>query len=285
MSKLDDGNSSLRYRRSRPGTSWKRRSSAYCLRHSYLTAWIVSLSFLAMPDGPKTWSPDRFGPRGAANIVASPLTDSRALDSNPNGAQRLRRISCVELAKPGRVDRALAIMAMPPVGRGLGRICAVGAKGVSPYLYVNAEQAGGLLIFLIGACIAAGRGRVWLFRGFMFRGWSRVFPRSRLDRSCTLGSVAVDSYPVRLVGPAFMVFAAGACSRLFPLRSNCDLDEGRCSFSHEHFRLSRGGPIAQDYPIVVIAIAIGIVIAAKIVCSVMICASSGASPPIWRAST
>ena len=33
------------------------------------------------------------------------------------------------------------------------------------------------------------------------------------------------------------------------------------------------------------AIAIGIVIAAKIVCSVMICASSGASPPIWRAIT
>jgi len=33
------------------------------------------------------------------------------------------------------------------------------------------------------------------------------------------------------------------------------------------------------------AIAIGIVIAARIVCSVMICASSGASPPICRAST
>ena len=33
------------------------------------------------------------------------------------------------------------------------------------------------------------------------------------------------------------------------------------------------------------AITIGIVIAARIVCSVMICASSGASPPICRAST
>jgi len=33
------------------------------------------------------------------------------------------------------------------------------------------------------------------------------------------------------------------------------------------------------------AIATGIVIAARMVCSVMICASSGASPPIWRAST
>ena len=42
---------------------------------------------------------------------------------------------------------------------------------------------------------------------------------------------------------------------------------------------------AAERGILVCSTGVGMVMAAKIVCSVMICASSGASPPIWRAST
>ena len=41
----------------------------------------------------------------------------------------------------------------------------------------------------------------------------------------------------------------------------------------------------NDAPHATSAITTGMVIAARIVCSVMIWAKSGASPPIWRAST
>ena len=78
--------------------------------------------------------------------------------------------------------RALAIMAILLLAEALAGY-AVGAKGVSPYLYVNAEQAGGLLIFLIGACVAAPVMEEFVFRGFIFRGWSSL-SSVRLDASC-----------------------------------------------------------------------------------------------------
>jgi membrane protease YdiL (CAAX protease family) len=52
---------------------------------------------------------------------------------------------------------------------------AIGAKEVSPYLYLGAEAADGLLIFLIGGCIAAPVMEEFVIRGFMFRGWSQSF--------------------------------------------------------------------------------------------------------------
>jgi membrane protease YdiL (CAAX protease family) len=51
----------------------------------------------------------------------------------------------------------------------------VGAKEISPDPYLNAEGAGGFLIFLIGCCIAAPMMEEFVFRGFMFRGWSQSF--------------------------------------------------------------------------------------------------------------
>ena len=75
MSKLDDGNSSLPVP---PLRTWDFMETTFVSLIAYAThtlmAWIVIVIILSMPDGPKTWSPDQFGTRGAANIVASPLT-------------------------------------------------------------------------------------------------------------------------------------------------------------------------------------------------------------------
>src|SRR5687767_15100680 len=65
------------------------------------------------------------------------------------------------------------------------------------------------------------------------------------------------------------------------------IDKARCLFLPSG--LARGKFAPRQYPLRLFyatsAIAIGIVTAAKMVCSVMICANSGASPPICRAST
>ena len=175
MSKLDDGNSSLPVP---PLRTWDFMETAFVSLIAYathtLTAWIVIVIILSMPDGPKTWSPDQFGTRGAANIVASPLTIAVLWIAIQMARRDFAEYLALNWPSPGELMRALAIMAILLLAEALAGY-AVGAKGVSPYLYVNAEQAGGLLIFLIGACVAAPVMEEFVFRGFMFRGWSQSF--------------------------------------------------------------------------------------------------------------
>ena len=91
-----------------------------------------------------------------------------------------------------------------------------------------------------------------------------------------------DSYPVRLVR-RFWIFVSGLALGYFRWRSN---STWLTVMVHSAINIFVSVPAGLNLrPVATSAIAIGIVIAAKIVCSVMICASSGASPPIWRAST
>lgn len=144
--------------------------------------------------------------------------DCRALDSNPNGAQRLRRISCVELAKPGRVDASAGNHGDPSVGRGLGRICRWCKGGFALSICQRRASRRPLNLLDWGLCCGAGRGGVCLPRFHVSR-LVTVFPRSGWMHRADLGSVGNDSYPVRLVGPPYL-FAAGLALGYFRWRSN-----------------------------------------------------------------
>jgi hypothetical protein len=73
----------------------------------------------------------------------------------------------------GEVVRAFAIMAMLLMVEALARSYAGANAGTAHYRIVNG--AGGLLILLIGGCIAAPIMEEFVVRGFMFRGWSESF--------------------------------------------------------------------------------------------------------------
>jgi len=71
------------------------------------------------------------------------------------------------------IVRAFVIMAFLLVVESVARSYAGTDPGTAHYRIVN--DAGGLLILLIGGCIAAPIMEEFVVRGFMFRGWSESF--------------------------------------------------------------------------------------------------------------
>ena len=139
-----------------------------------LTAWIVLAIMLSISDGPNTLSPTQFGARGAAYILASPLTIAVLWIAIRMARRDFAEYLALNWPSTGQLMRALAITAIVLLAEILAGY-AVGAKEVSPYLYLSAEGADELLIFLIGGCIAAPVVEEFVIRGFMFRGWSQSF--------------------------------------------------------------------------------------------------------------
>ena len=117
----------------------------------------------------------------------------------------------------------------------------------------------------------------------MFRGWSQSFlgPVGSIVLSSALWALMHIQYD--WLG-CFRIFLIGLESRPFSLAQQFDVADRDGPFSFNILQLSYDGPRFRPSSSAS-AIAIGIVIAARIVCSVMICASSGASPPICRAIT
>jgi membrane protease YdiL (CAAX protease family) len=146
-----------------------------------LTWWFALAFMLAMHDGPKMLSPAQFqvfgmpGPwLGAAYIVASPLTIAVLWIAIRTARRDFAEYLALNWPNPGELLRALAITAILLLAESLA-VSFVGVEPISPDPYLSARESGGLLIFLIGICIAVPVMEEFVVRGFMFRGWSQSF--------------------------------------------------------------------------------------------------------------
>jgi uncharacterized protein len=175
MSDLENANPSVPASRP-PARTWDFMETVFVSLIAYgvyTVAGELLFSILAIPDAAKMLSP-HFGARGFTYILASPPAIGVLWI-----AIRMARRDFVEylgLNWPTmrQLLRAMAITAIVLLAEILAGY-AIGAQEISPYLYLGANEAGGLFIFLIGGCIAAPVVEEFVIRGFMFRGWSQSF--------------------------------------------------------------------------------------------------------------
>jgi membrane protease YdiL (CAAX protease family) len=158
-----------------PLRTWDFMETAFVALVAYgvyaLTARLAVHIALAMQDGAKMWS---FQAAGAAYIVASPLTIFVLWIAIRMAGRDFAEYLALNWPSSGELVRALAITAILLLVESLA-ISAVGTEASSSNPYAGAGGAGGFLIFMIGGCIAAPLMEEFVFRGFIFRGWSQSF--------------------------------------------------------------------------------------------------------------
>jgi uncharacterized protein len=138
-----------------------------------LAAGLAVSIALAMQDGAKTW-PLQFQAAGAAYIVASPATISVLWIAIRMAGRDFAEYLALSWPSTRELLRALAITAILLSVQSLAAYV-VGSKEISLDPYASARQTSGLLLFMIGGGIAAPVMEEFVFRGFMFRGWSQSF--------------------------------------------------------------------------------------------------------------
>jgi membrane protease YdiL (CAAX protease family) len=183
-----------------------------------LTSGLAMTTMLAMHDGAKTLSPAQLQAYGAGYIVASPLTIAVLWIAIRMTRRDFAEYLALNWPNSGELLRALAITEILLLAEFLAGSVA-GAEGISRNPYVSAEGAGGLLIFLIGGCIAAPIMEEFVLRGFMFRGWSQSFLGP-------VGSIVVTSVLWAMIHTQydwfgrFWIFVTGLALGHFRWRSN-----------------------------------------------------------------
>ena len=173
---------------------------------------------LAMQDGAKTLPLAPIQAYGAAYIVASPATIAVLWIAIRMARRDFSEYLALNWPRAGELLRALVITAILLMAESwVGSV--VGAKEISPDPYLNAEGAGGFLIFLIGCCIAAPMMEEFVFRGFMFRGWSQSFlgPVGSIVLTSVLWGIMHTQYD--WFG-RFCIFVTGLALGHFRWRSN-----------------------------------------------------------------
>jgi membrane protease YdiL (CAAX protease family) len=182
-----------------------------------LTSGLALTIVLAMHEGAKTLSPAQFQAYGAAYIVSSPLTIAVLLVAIRMAGRDFAEYLALNWPSSGELLRALAITAILLLVESL-TISVVGTdETLAPY--VSAKQAGGLLILLIGGCIAAPVMEEFVVRGFMFRGWLQSFLGP-------VGSIVVTSVLWAMIHTQynwfgrFWIFVTGLVLGHFRWRSN-----------------------------------------------------------------
>jgi membrane protease YdiL (CAAX protease family) len=119
---------------------------------------------------------------------------------------------------PGELVRAFAIMAIIMIVEGALR--PVGGAEDSPFNpYLSVHGAGGLLILLIGGCIAGPIMEEFIVRGFMFRGWSQSFlgPMGTIALTSAVWAMNHTQYDWSV---RFWIFVSGLALGHFRWRSN-----------------------------------------------------------------
>lgn len=117
---------------------------------------------------------------------------------------------------PLELRRALAITTVVLIAE---RLVVAVTKNAPVDSYLQAVGADGLLIYFIAACIAAPLMEEFLFRGFMFRGWSQSFLGP-------IGAIVLTSAVWALLHPQrdwfarFCIFVSGILLGYFRWRSN-----------------------------------------------------------------
>ena len=138
-----------------------------------LTCWFV-LAMLAVPDGVKALAQGRFQAYGVAYIVSSPLTIAVLWIAIRIAHRDFAEYLALNWPRPGELFRATAIMAILLWVESWA-LSFVGVQKIWSSSYVSVVGTVGFLIYMIGGCIAAPVMEEFVFRGFMFRGWSQSF--------------------------------------------------------------------------------------------------------------
>jgi uncharacterized protein len=182
-----------------------------------LTSGIV-LAMLAAPDAAKILAPDQFQSLGIAYIVSSPLAIAVLWIAIRMARRDFVEYLALKWPSAGQLLRALAITAILLFAQSLA-VYFIDAGELPPSPYLNIRQAGGLLIFLIGGCIAAPIMEEFVLRGFIFRGWSQSFlgPVGSIVLTSALWGMMHTQY--NWLG-RFCVFLAGLVLGHFRWRSN-----------------------------------------------------------------
>jgi membrane protease YdiL (CAAX protease family) len=140
----------------------------------------LALAIMQAPhDGTKPLSPAQAfaiqDPRyGAAYIVSSLCTIAVLWIAIRIARRDFADYLALNWPSLGELLRALGITAIVLLAQSLAASL-VGADEMSHEPYINAKDSAGLLIFLIGGCIAVPVMEEFVVRGFMFRGWSQSF--------------------------------------------------------------------------------------------------------------
>ncbi len=156
--------------------------------------------FLMLQDGAQKLSPTQFQELlvqgrwyGVALIVASPPTLAVLWVAIRMARREFAEYLALNWPSPKELGLAFAAAA--------GLI--VAQMVLSPYRPpanspVVVGGAAGLFVLLVGGCLAGPIMEEFVFRGFMFRGWSRILPWPGRSHRAHLGVVWSLSHPIRL---------------------------------------------------------------------------------------
>lgn len=182
MSDLENANSPVSVSPP-PLRTWGFMETAFVSLIAYgvfgLTAGLTLAITSAAPDVGKTLSPAQaFAMQepwyGAAYIVSSLFTIAVLWIAIRMARRDFADYLALNWPSSGELLRALAITAILLLAQSLAASI-VGAEEMLHDPYTSAKQSAGLLIFLIGGCIAVPVMEEFVVRGFMFRGWSQSF--------------------------------------------------------------------------------------------------------------
>ena len=184
MSDLENANSPVSVS-PRPLRTWDFMETAFVCLIAYgvftLTSGLALTIMLAMHDGASTLSPVQLQAlamqgrwHGAALTIASPLAIAVLWIAIRMARREFAEYLALNWPSAGELMRALAIMAIVLMAEGVvGSV--LGGEQTSENPYLSVKGAGGLLILLIGSCIAGPIMEEFIVRGFMFHGWSQSF--------------------------------------------------------------------------------------------------------------
>jgi len=152
---------------------------AYCVLT--LTSGLALMFMVALQDGVATMSPAQFREfasqgrwYGAAITIASPLTIGVLWIAIQKARREFAEYLALNWPSATEAARAFALIAGVLVVESLIKWC-VGIENAPEDQLFIVRGAGGLLILLIGGCIATPIVEEFVIRGFLFRGWSESF--------------------------------------------------------------------------------------------------------------
>ncbi len=211
-----------------PGRTWDFMETIFVSLIAYgvftLAAGLTLDVMLAMSNGADTLSRAQTRMQGdwygLALIIASPLTIAVLWIAIRMARREFAEYLALNWPSRRELIHALAITALFL----FVEILAVSLFGANesvdyPNDFLSAREAGGLLIFLIGGCIAGPLMEEFVVRGFMFRGWSQSFlgPIGAIVLTSMLWAMAHTQYD--WFG-RFWIFVSGLVLGHFRWRSN-----------------------------------------------------------------
>jgi membrane protease YdiL (CAAX protease family) len=184
MSELENPNSAAQVSPQPPRT-WDFMETTFVALIAYavfaLASGLTLSALLATQDGTSTMSAAQLRVLweqghwfGAALIVACPPTVAVLWIAIRIARREFADYLALNWPTAGELVRALAVMTVLLLVETVS-MAVFGGQGASLEPYLSARKAGGLLVYLVGACIAAPVMEEFVVRGFMFRGWSQSF--------------------------------------------------------------------------------------------------------------